>query len=891
MKITQTMRNVPCRYLATIGLALVTANAARADYQSTVLADNPLAFYALNPASDPAGVSPDLTANGNDGSAFNITAATGPSAFIPNAAAFDGADAAVDLGGGANPGLLNFSGPITLEAWVQSAPPSGYSGSQNVGDIIAKGYDSSVNYAEIVLRVNGWYGDTYYGSSGNAGVGNANFTTNWAHVVMSSDGTYNSLYVNGVLVARTSDTSGAINFGDAFRIGTGSADGTGRWFKGSISEVAIYNHGLSASQVLTHYNMGMYGSATAPAGNSLRWSSVGNTGTWDATLSPNWINTVTTLQTPFTNNDAVLFDDTTGVPTTVAINGLVQPAGVTVTANANNFTINGASGELATSGAFTKNGSSTLSLNIPAYLSGPVVINGGKVVAGYYAFRNAASILVANNTTLDIAGGELNQHTPITVSGSGVDGNGAIINSSYETYNNNLVVTLAGDTTFGGSSRWDLGGGSSVSGPHKLTIKRSSGVYGEWSGATISNDVGDIELAVGKLGVKNMGASFGNPAATFTVDSGAELDFWSNEGGYAKNFHVQSGGLFQILTGFSSFSGNITFEAGSQFNSFYGSGSQTMSGNITLNGDTHFVFGDANFVFPNPITGTGGFVWDAYNHQIVLQAANTYTGSTVIGNGLTLALTGSGSISHSAVIFFGGSTPANVSLDASGRSDGTLTLASGQTLGGIGTVSGKLVVSAGATIAPSGTNVILGMTTGNSSSGTLSASDNVTLNGTTLIKLNGSGVNDQVKSSTSIAYSGMLNLANISAPLAAGNSFQIFNAPSISGTFTTVTPATPGAGLAWDLSQLNTSGFVNVVSTGGPLIATTRVASGSLIFSGAGGPVNGTYAVLTSTNILTPMANWTSLVTNNFDGSGNFSVTNPVTIGKPQTYYRLKVSP
>ena len=889
MKIPSKSRNVHCRFLAAIGLALVAATTARADYQSTVLADNPVAFYALNPASDPAGVSPDLTANGNDGSAFNITATNGPSAFIPNAAAFDGADAAVDLGGGANPGLLNFSGPITLEAWVQSAPPSGYSGSQNVGNIIAKGYDSSVNYAEIVLRVNGWYGDVYYGGSGNAGVSGGNFITNWAHVVMSSDGTYNSLYVNGVLVQKTSDTSGAINFGDAFRIGTGSADGTGRWFKGNISEVAIYNHGLTAGQVLAHYNMGMYGSTTAPAGNSLRWSPSANSGVWDATVSANWTNSSTTLQTPFTNNDVVLFDDAAGAPTTVAINGLVLPGSVTVTANANNFTING-SGELSTSGSFTKNGSSTLNLNVPAYISGPVKINGGTVVAGYYAFRDAASILITN-ATMDIAGGDLNQHTPITVSGSGVGGNGAIINSSYETYNNNIVVTLAGDTTFGGSSRWDLAGGSVVTGPHNLTIKRSSsGGYGEWSGATINNDVGNIELAVGKLGLKNMGSSFGNPAASFTVDSGAELDFWTGEGGYSKNFHVM-GGLFQILTGFSSFSGNITFESGSQFNSFYGSGSQTMNGNITLNGDTHFVFGDANFVFPNPITGTGGFVWDAYNHQIVLQAANTYSGATVIGGGLTLALTGSGSISHSSVIFFGGSSPANVSLDASGRSDGTLTLASGQTLGGIGTVGGKLVVSAGATIAPSGTNVILSMTEGNSSSGTLSANNNITLNGTTLIKLNGSGVNDQVKSSTSIAYSGTLNLANISSPLAAGNSFQIFNAPSISGTFTTVTPATPGAGLAWDLSQLNTSGFVNVVSTSGPLIASATVSGGNLIFSGSGGPVSGTYAVLSATNLLTPIASWTSLVTNSFDGSGNFSVTTPVTVGKPQAFYRLKVSP
>src|SRR6266849_3071562 len=38
------------RLIAAMGLMLVTA-AVRADYQSTVLGDNPLAYYALKPAS------------------------------------------------------------------------------------------------------------------------------------------------------------------------------------------------------------------------------------------------------------------------------------------------------------------------------------------------------------------------------------------------------------------------------------------------------------------------------------------------------------------------------------------------------------------------------------------------------------------------------------------------------------------------------------------------------------------------------------------------------------------------------------------------------------------------------------------------------------------------
>src|SRR6266446_4950594 len=54
------------RFIAATGLMLMTAAAVRADYKSTVLGDNPLAYYALNPAADGFSTCPDLTANGNN---------------------------------------------------------------------------------------------------------------------------------------------------------------------------------------------------------------------------------------------------------------------------------------------------------------------------------------------------------------------------------------------------------------------------------------------------------------------------------------------------------------------------------------------------------------------------------------------------------------------------------------------------------------------------------------------------------------------------------------------------------------------------------------------------------------------------------------------------------
>jgi len=59
----------------------------------------------------------------------------------------------------------------------------------------------------------------------------------------------------------------------------------------------------------------------------------------------------------------------------------------------------------------------------------------------------------------------------------------------------------------------------------------------------------------------------------------------------------------------------------------------------------------------------------------------------VIGGDWTLALSGNGSISHSSLIWLGGAT-----IDVSGRPDSTLALTSGQTVAGIGTINGQLIV-------------------------------------------------------------------------------------------------------------------------------------------------------------------------------------------------------
>lgn len=624
---------------------------------------------------------------------------------------------------------------------------------------------------------------------------------------------------------------------------------------------------------------------------NLRWNT-NNSGVWDTGVSSNWQNLTNGQTAVFNSTDNVLFDDTPGVPTTVTINSAVSPGAVTVNADANHFVFSGL-GKITGSGNLMKLGSSTMDLGTTNDFTGAVVVGGGTLRTGPGALASVASLVITNGGALDFYGNTLAGDKPATVSGDGIGGGGALFNSGGDFYNQVLNISLAGDTTFGGSHRWDLANGSALTGPHDVTLKFSDG-YAEWDSVALASNVGNITIAQGTLGIKGMGNSFGNPNTTLTVDT--EVDFWNSaygaNSGYAKNIHVMTNAAFKILIAPStSFDADVTLEPGANWNYFYGSDGQVMNGTYTLNGITHLTIADGNVTFTNVIGGAGGFVWDAYGPQLVLTASNTYAGPTIVGNSLALSLTGNGSISHSSLVFFGGNDPMAVHLDVGNRPDKTFTLAAGQTLAGVGRINGNLVVAAGSTISPGGTNTTLGITTGSNTVGTISVTNSVLLGGTTVIKLNGSGTNDRIQSTgSSITYGGTLNLINVrSAPLAAGDSFQIFNAISFTGSFVNIVPASPGAGLVWDTSSLNIGTLKVATAPAPPTVNDVIVSGNQFVFSGTNGLMNGNFVVLTCTNAALPLSAWSRVQTNQFDANGIFHVTNVMSPGLPQQFYRIRL--
>ncbi|MGO8836315.1 MAG: beta strand repeat-containing protein [Limisphaerales bacterium] len=294
---------------------------------------------------------------------------------------------------------------------------------------------------------------------------------------------------------------------------------------------------------------------------------------------------------------------------------------------------------------------------------------------------------------------------------------------------------------------------------------------------------------------------------------------------------------------------------------------------LTLSGSGIYAYGDGSTNNSGIITGAIGLMKTGSGTQ-TLGDTDTYTGTTTVSAG-TLALSGTGSINQTPVI----TVAAGATVDVSTRTDGTLTLSSGQTLNGFGTVKGVLSATNLSTVAP-GSAAGLGV---------LTVTSSATLGGTNVMKLNRTGgTNDVLSVGGTLTYGGMLTVVNLSGTLAAGDSFKLFDASGYTGSFNTTNLPVLGDGLVWDTSPL-TNGILNVVAVikPAPYITGFSLSGTNVVFSGTNGLADGTYVLLTSTNVALAFTNWTVIATNTFDHNGQFNLTNGINPDEPQQFYIL----
>jgi pectate lyase len=271
-------------------------------------------------------------------------------------------------------------------------------------------------------------------------------------------------------------------------------------------------------------------------------------------------------------------------------------------------------------------------------------------------------------------------------------------------------------------------------------------------------------------------------------------------------------GSFNFNGGLVRFSALATNHAGSlgactNLN-FNGGGLQWATGNtsdisasnvLTINsGGATFDVDTNSVTISNRIGNSGaGGLTKLGTGRLTFNATNNYKGDTLIAQG-TLALGLNGLLTNSPQIILSN----NAVLDMSARSDGELTLVTGRTLRGNGTVHGSVIAASGATISPG------------FAIGTLVITDTLALQSgcTNLMELNATTrTNDLITGMTSVNYNGRLIVTNLGGTLAASDCFKLFDATSYSGTFTTVTLPTLTGNLFWT-NRLALDGTIAVLS-------------------------------------------------------------------------------
>jgi autotransporter-associated beta strand protein len=265
--------------------------------------------------------------------------------------------------------------------------------------------------------------------------------------------------------------------------------------------------------------------------------------------------------------------------------------------------------------------------------------------------------------------------------------------------------------------------------------------------------------------------------------------------------------------------------------------------------------------------------------RLAFTKAQNYSGATLIESGI-LALTNSGAIPNSSSL----SISSGALLDVSGAPPSAYLTGVSKTLSGNGSVKGNFVAGANWTLSP-GMNDIGTLTFSNSLS--LASGIQGCTNIFEISKL--PLTNDVVKVAGALTNGGTLIVTNIStAALTNGDSFKLFDAASYNGAFTSVILPPLSAGLVWNTNSLNTNGTISIAALTSPTISAVQNAGSDLAVSGSGGTAGWPYVVLTTTNVGGP---WVPIVTNYFDGGGNFSITltnalNPI---QPQSFYKLQL--
>ncbi|MCX6760062.1 MAG: LamG domain-containing protein, partial [Candidatus Nealsonbacteria bacterium] len=196
----------------------------------------PVAYYPFE------GNANDASGNGNNGTVYGATLTT--DGKIGQGYSFDGENDYIDVGG------TNFNpqGPLTVSVW---AKPNLWCG-LGYNPLVTKG--GSFSLERVPPAGMGFYikdGTSWKNAKSAADIP----LDSWTHVVGVYDGSNISIYINGVKSGASTPSGNPVSDISNILIGHNSA-GTdcGRYWKGSIDEVKIWNYALTSSDILNEFS-------------------------------------------------------------------------------------------------------------------------------------------------------------------------------------------------------------------------------------------------------------------------------------------------------------------------------------------------------------------------------------------------------------------------------------------------------------------------------------------------------------------------------------------------------------------------------------------------------------------------------------------------------------
>ncbi len=766
---------------------------------------------------------------------------------------------------------------------------------------------------------------------GSNGIGTLTFSNNVTLTGSSttfleinrSSGIHDLLKVGGTLnfggALVVSNVGGAFAAGDSFQLFNAGV------ISGSFSSLTLPPLPPQLLWNTSQLNNGVIAVMNNPSAlgpQLLTWKGDGAANLWDAGISANWLAT-NNASAVFNAGDTVNFTDVGSNQSPVVLSGILSPASVVVSAN-KDYVFAG-NGSLAGTNDLVKSGTGMLTLLTSNSYSGQTIIDAGtlRIGTGNTGLKNRwsfngnlvdsaggqAAVLVeggANNATLTatnvtLAGGARassdyvslganllpNTTSPVTIelwaTQNAIQNWARIFDFGASMAENLFMSWTRGTTLANDRVEWKDAFTTTVDDSNQpftvatefhlaMVIEPGAGANGTTRVTWYRAGSGSLQLGSprGTFDTTNTLAAFNDSScwlgrSQYTGDNTAsasynEVRIWTRALSAAELQTLHLAGPDAGMIGTLPIAAEVALNGASAVLENASGGMLSLSALTGVSGsELRLTSGgasaganDSSSTFVGSIAGTGAFT-KVGSGTVTLSGSSGLSGATIVSNGSLVVI---GAISNSPVSVWNGT------ISGGGWLGSTLNLAAGTTL-----VAGNPL-------------------------GTFSVSNAVALSPAGTLRVNldrGLQTNSMLRTSAALDLAGQLEVVQLdAASFASGDRFQILEAPAFSGAFTSITLPTLAGDLNWRLDQLPIDGSIWVLGATPPLVGNVSVAGSELRLAGIGGVPGWEYYILATTNLSSPVI-WSRIATNQFDASGNFSLTNSLLPGMLQQFFRLQV--